>query len=303
MYAQACVMARWQTFRIDEHPDFAALPREYCTLTMIQGPAPGAVQPVGKDPVVLGRDPELPCWIDDRGMSRRHARVFTMAGQFFVQDLESTNGTRVNGMMLDRPHQLRDGDRIQVGENTVLRVALLDAQEHEAQQRMFRAAITDPLTGLCNRGYLDDRLASEFAFAHRHRVPLAVLFLDLDHFKRINDNFGHAVGDEALRRSAEALRKELRQEDLLGRYGGEEFILVARGTERDGASTLAERLRQAIADLELTSEGKRVPLTVSVGVAVYQPDGPFTHPEELVAAADRAVYRAKEGGRDRVSYA
>jgi two-component system cell cycle response regulator len=294
-------MARWQTYRIDQHPDYSALPREYCTLTMIRGPMPGAIQPVADEPVVLGREDSLPARIDDEGLSRVHAKVFREGTDFFVEDLDSTNGTRINGSALTTRRKLEDGDRIQLGHNTVLRVALLDTHEHEAQQRLYASAIFDPLTQVFNRGYFEHRLVAEFAFSRRHHTPLAILLVDLDHFKSINDTYGHQAGDEALRAMAGALRNTVRVEDVLARYGGEEFVVIARGIDRGGAMLFAERIRETIERTPFEHRGVTLRVTASVGVAALGEGTAYGHSAELVAAADRAVYRAKNEGRNRAA--
>ena len=295
-------MQQWKTYQLEAHPEYTALPPEFCLLTMVSGPNPGAVQPVGKEPLVLGRDPMIKGHIDDRGMSRQHAKIFQVAGVFFVQDMESTNGTRVNGEPLARARDLKDGDHIQLGENTVLRVSLLDAQAYAAQQKMFEAAVRDALTGVFNRGYFEERLTAEFAFSLRHKVPLAVLLLDIDFFKKVNDTHGHQTGDDALCAVAQAVQGAIRCEDVFARYGGEEFVLLARGIGSDGARQFAERLRAQIEAIELTSRaGEPVPLTTSIGYAAFEQGEGFSNGSGLVAAADRGLYQAKQSGRNRVA--
>jgi diguanylate cyclase (GGDEF)-like protein len=293
--------ASWKTFRIDEHPDFKALPRDRCTLTMLQGPAPGSIQPVTGEELVLGRDEELAARIDDRGMSRRHARIYRVIGEWAVEDMGSTNGTFVNGQRLGkRPHRLRDGDRIQLGETTVLRVTMHDAAEQEVAQKTYESTVRDALTGVYNRRHFDERFAAEHAYARRHKQPLTVLFVDLDKFKSINDTHGHQAGDAVLSRAAQAMSGAVRTEDLLARFGGEEFVVLARALDQAGAPVLAERLRAMVEALVIDFEGKRIPVTASVGYATLDEQNDHPHAEQLLAAADRGVYAAKQGGRNRI---
>jgi len=295
---------RPKTFRIDQHPDYKALPKDRCTLTMLTGPTPGAIQPVsGEADVVLGRSEELPARIEDRGISGHHARIYCHQGAFWVEDLSSTNGTFVNGMRLASAHQLMDGDRIQLGENTLIRVSLQDATEQEAARRMYNAAVQDPLTGVFNRGHLEASLVSEFAFALRHKVPLSVLFVDLDHFTKVNNTYGHQAGDAALQLTAQAIQNAVRIEDMVTRYGGEEFVLVARGIDSAGGAILAERVRRTVESITIPFRGQAIRITASVGVATHEPNTPYDSHEQLIAAADRAVYRAKAEGRNRVCQA
>jgi diguanylate cyclase (GGDEF)-like protein len=291
-----------QTMKLDQAPRLPELPRDRCTLIMLTGPTPGAVQPVLGDEVVLGRSDELPARIDDRGISARHARVFRRGASYWLEDLASTNGTAVNGVRLDAPWELRDGDRVQLGEHTLLRVSLHDATEQEATRRMYQAAVLDPLTGVYNRGHLDAVLVAEFAYAVRHALPLSVLFVDLDHFTAVNNTHGHQAGDAVLRATAQAIKNSVRVEDVVARYGGEEFVLVARAIAPQGALVLAERVRATIAEQRTPFHGKTLGVTASIGVACLDRTVPYATPEQLVAGADRAVYRAKAEGRNRVCF-
>lgn len=157
--------------------------------------------------------------------------------------------------------------------------------------RSLEMAVTDQLTGLRNRRYvrrhLDSLLRTESA---------AVLILDIDKFKAINDTYGHNVGDAALREVAERLREQLRAVDVVARYGGEEFLAVLTGAQSQAAMLVAERLREAVAALPVESEGHVVPITISIGVAVGEPGMPA---DRLIGTADSALYRAKRDGRNR----
>lgn len=290
----------WKTFRLDEHPDFKQLPKDHCSLTMLKGPNAGACQPVVDGEMILGRDETLPCRIDDRGLSRRHAKVHQVLGHWCVEDLGSTNGTRLNGEPVGtHPKRLADGDRIQIGEATVLRVTLMDVTEADATQRMYESAVRDGLTGAYNRGHFDERLRAEFAYARRHGAPLSLVLFDLDHFKAVNDSYGHLGGDAVLVGVSKAMRQTLREEDLFARYGGEEFVVLTR-LDADAAYQLAERLRAAIEELRIPSGELTLQITASFGVGTVDEAHPYERPEELVAATDGAAYRAKGEGRNRV---
>jgi diguanylate cyclase (GGDEF)-like protein len=160
-----------------------------------------------------------------------------------------------------------------------------------------RRARLDGLTGLSNRGVLEDRLPREWEACKRRRIPLAVVISDLDHFKSINDTHGHSAGDEVLRQAASTLARAVRSSDLVARYGGEEFVVVAPDCDLGPALGLAERFRAAIHELEIVEHGARVPVTTSVGVAACQDLGATTA-AELLRRADEALYRAKESGRN-----
>ena len=278
--------------------------RDRGLLTILDGPGSGTYIPIEKEPVVFGRGSDSTHRIDDRGLSRRHARVFGFQGQFWVEDLQSTNGTCVNCVRIAQPTRLRDDDRIQMGQSFILGFQLQDELQQKAVERLYESATKDPLTKLYNRRFLDERLTSEVAFAIRHRAPLTAILLDLDHFKSVNDNYGHPAGDQVLRRTASTMLRLVRTEDVCARYGGEEFCVLARGTVDTGGLALAERLRVAIAAQSVPlPEGQQLRITASLGVATFDGMHPYPDGAALLAAADHALYRAKESGRDRVIHA
>jgi len=168
---------------------------------------------------------------------------------------------------------------------------------NELYAQMSWNAATDPLTGIVNHGYFMERLEIELQRSQRYGRSLALLFLDLDHFKLVNDTYGHHIGDEVLKAFARTLQNGVRECDLVGRYGGEEFIVLLPETELDQARNLALRLRQALTTMELP-DASMSPVTMSCGIAAYP--GNADTMEALLAEADRAMYRAKEAGRDRV---
>ncbi|HYD67648.1 GGDEF domain-containing protein [Azospirillum sp.] len=166
------------------------------------------------------------------------------------------------------------------------------------QADLRQAATYDSLTGIFNRSAFLALAESTFARAHRSGEAFALLLIDIDHFKRINDSFGHQAGDTVLRAFTAAVTAELRQGDVFGRYGGEEFCVLLPGTRMDGALIVAERLRVTLRDLLVEHEGNVISTSVSIGAADTQ-DAPHTF-DEMLAEADRALYRAKATGRDRV---
>jgi len=159
----------------------------------------------------------------------------------------------------------------------------------------------DGLTGLANRGVLEDRLPRDWEACRRRGAPLAVVMADLDHFKAINDTHGHAAGDEVLRQTALALAHTVRTSDLVARYGGEEFIIIAPDCDLNDALKLAERFREAVQHLAIVEHGVVIPVTTSVGVAVCD-DGDRARPAELLRRADLALYQAKSSGRNLTCY-
>jgi len=180
-------------------------------------------------------------------------------------------------------------------------LALLLSRLTTQNVELERLATTDSLTGLANRRRLFDSLEQEVYRAQRYGTTLSLIMFDIDHFKRINDNWGHATGDWVLRRIAQETRELLRKTDQAGRYGGEEFLVVLPQTDLSEALLLAHRLSERISDTAITPEHDApMPVTVSVGVAALAPDETG---EELIHRADQALYRAKQNGRNRVETA
>lgn len=170
----------------------------------------------------------------------------------------------------------------------------------ESQRELERLSRTDALTGLFNRRYLEERFTGEFERSRRYRSALACLMFDIDHFKRLNDGYGHPFGDRVIRGTAEVLLRTMRDVDLVGRYGGEEFVALLPETGPDEALRVAERVRASIAQTPYETEaGELVRVTVSIGVANH-PSPAIAARDELLRAADDALYKAKQAGRDRV---
>ena len=265
----------------------------------------GAIHAITKRFTLLGRDDEADVQLFDAGISRRHALLGWDPDQKVcrVTDLGSRNGTLVNGEPCREGHELRVGDKIQLGASTVFRLSHTDEHETRYAMRMYQTALRDGLTGIFNRRYLDERLASEMAFARRHERPLSVLLLDIDHFKRVNDAHGHPVGDAVLVQFAAIVGKQLRAEDVLARYGGEEFAVVCRDIDEARAAILANRIRLRVEATRFESAELALAITCSVGVACYVKDSKLDSAEALVGAADRALYDAKTRGRNRVGLA
>jgi diguanylate cyclase (GGDEF)-like protein len=181
--------------------------------------------------------------------------------------------------------------------HAAMRTKRLQDELRALNAELARLANTDGLTGLANRRYLDQELSRLCSRSLRHKRPLGVLLIDADHFKRINDEHGHQTGDQALVAFAERLAERLRAEDILGRWGGEEFMVLAPDVDAHGVAVLAEALRAHVADLPLATATVSLPLTTSIGWSAWS-EGDT--PEGLLRRADAALYAAKDAGRNRV---
>jgi diguanylate cyclase (GGDEF)-like protein len=172
------------------------------------------------------------------------------------------------------------------------------------QEHIKLVGLRDPLTGINNRRFFDQRLSEEASRARRYDRPLSCLFLDIDHFKRINDQHGHQTGDAVLKQVSALLDERLRQTDVLARFGGEEFVILLPDTEQEDASQIAEQIRERIEQTGFTlSNGKALKVTLSIGLAVLHPNNHINDAKQLLAAADQAVYAAKLSGRNRIKLA
>jgi len=274
--------------------------RRNACLIVIAGRDLGKLYILTRDSVLIGRDDECFVRISDESVSRKHVRICRTDDESFVlQDLGSTNGTFCNGTLV-REKILGDGDKVMVGSTTILKFSFQDASEIHFQESLFTSIVRDWLTQTYNKRYFDQVVETEFTYASRHNSLLSLLMLDLDHFKNVNDTYGHVAGDFILKEFCRLLTAILRREESIARFGGEEFVILARGTDANGACTLAERCRATIASARFEFEGTVIPLTVSVGVATF-PHHAISSTADLVGAADAALYQAKNLGRNRVA--
>ncbi|HUL58765.1 MAG TPA: GGDEF domain-containing protein [Anaeromyxobacteraceae bacterium] len=246
--------------------------------------------------VVLGRDAGCGVRLESDDVSRRHARVAPAAGGHAVADLGSTNGTFVNGEEV-RARRLARGDLLRVGPFALEYRPAGDPAARLHAELHLRATV-DPLTRLLNRGAFEEALAREVARARRGGTPLAVLIVDVDHFKRVNDGHGHAAGDAVLREIASRIAAAARGGDVVGRIGGEEMAVALPGADLAAAREAGERIRARVAGTALAAGALGLAVTVSIGAAALLAADADAAP--LLARADARLYQAKRSGRDRV---
>lgn len=186
---------------------------------------------------------------------------------------------------------------------TGIRILELERSLKRANREIRILSITDPLTGCYNRGYMTERLPQEIKRAKRYRHSLSLVLCDIDHFKRVNDTYGHQVGDRILKEFVQWANESIRDGvDWLARYGGEEFLIVIPETDTKGACCVAERLRRILSQRAIEIQGERIHITASFGVTGLDPATPDEKisPEALITQADECLYQAKQEGRDRV---
>lgn len=274
--------------------------RDRGVLTVTGGEEAGRLISLSESQITFGRSDEANVQFADVSLSRIHARLIRAAGNWIIADAGSTNGTFVNDQRLTKPVALADGDRVQFGSSTLLRFSLVDDTEEQSLRQVYEAAMKDGLTGVSNRKHLEERLDAEVAYALRNKTELSLVMLDVDHFKRVNDTYGHPAGDAVLRFMASVLKQTLRTEDLLARYGGEEFCILVRGVDARTATVVADRLRLWISQSPIQWEGQQIWITSSAGVASLTCCGDKPDKPTLVSIADQRLYKAKHGGRNRV---
>jgi diguanylate cyclase (GGDEF)-like protein len=274
----------------------APLGRGDACLIVIHGDDLGRRHALQSPVTAIGRSQTNHVTVDQESVSRHHATIQREGGALVLRDLGSTNGTYVNDLQV-KEGPLHDGDLVQIG-RTIFKVLLGESVEAAYHEEVFRLSTTDGLTQIWNRRYFMDQLGREFARARRYGRPLSVILLDLDRFKRINDRHGHLCGDHVLKQVAATLRSNLRQEDVPGRYGGEEFAVALPEIDGTGARKLAEKIRRLIGATRFAFEDERIRLTVSIGVATMEADTEGV--DALLNTADERLYEAKRTGRNRV---
>ena len=278
-------------------------------LVFLGGELLAAPIPLERDEVTLGRALEADVRVNDPRASRLHARIHVerdAAGEPVcrVVDLGSTNGTLLNGRPVTEA-VLEHGDKLTVGEH-LLRFELLDDIDREFQRQIHRLLAHDELTGLLTSKSFFSELRREAARAETEDRPFCVLMMDLDHFKQVNDTYGHLVGSETLEEVGGLITRALRAGDVAARFGGEEFAAFLLDADCAQALVAAERVRAAIEEYPFPAVRRGSPPeeaggtfhpTISIGVAAYPDDA--RDPIELIELADTALYRAKHAGRNR----
>ncbi|MFH1438800.1 MAG: GGDEF domain-containing protein [Pseudomonadota bacterium] len=249
--------------------------------------------------ISIGRDPDNEICIDEETVSRRHARIEKKGGKTTIIDLESTNCTYLNDIRLDPnvEYILADGDRVKIG-RTIFKYLSGNVIENLYYEEIHRMAIMDGLTNLFNKRYFLETLVKEAARARRYHRPLSLIMIDLDHFKKVNDTYGHLAGDHILKELGELLRSRIRREEIVVRYGGEELAILLPETAKDGAASVAEQMRHRVENHTFIFAGKKITITISAGVAeLIETNYDFNG---FVDVADERLYSAKKGGRNKV---
>jgi len=266
-------------------------------LVVVAGVDIGKIYPVQGPMLMIGRGADCTIVCDNPLASRRHARLEMREGVAWIVDLGSTNGTLVNfEPVKEKP--LTDGDKIAIGE-TVLKFLAADTIDKTFHDEVYKLTSRDPLTQAYNRLFLEEMLVREFQRARRTGGKLSLCMMDIDHFKEVNDRFGHPAGDVVLRGLCDLVQQIIRQEDIFARYGGEEFCLLLPGRSKRKALAMAERLRKTVERHVYRQDEEAIRITVSIGICCLSES--LRVAEDMIHEADRMLYRSKEAGRNRVS--
>lgn len=270
-------------------------------ILFLSGPLVGKICLLEEGSTTLGRAPDAGVSVNDVRISRHHITIDISGDEAVIRDMNSTNGTFINGQRI-KEKRLEDGDKIQISSSTIFKFAYQDNVENVFHKELYKMAVLDAVTGIYNKRFFLDRLKEEFSHAKRFNIPLSLLMMDVDFFKKVNDTHGHLAGDCALGYLAKILKEMVRGEDVVARYGGEEFSVILRGTPRKGAHLLAERIRKQVETHPCAFEDKKMSLTISFGVATLE-SGNYKTYEAFIEASDKALYTSKHEGRNRTTMA
>jgi len=250
--------------------------------------------------MTIGRSPKADITIEDDRISRIHCVIEYRDHTITIEDKGSTNGTYVDARKINRA-RLLPGVPLQLGQS-IMKIEYKTEAEIRSEKKLLQKASLDALTGIFNRHHFTKLASMEMAYASRHKLPIGVVLMDIDNFKQVNDTYGHQSGDLVLAQLANTVVDNKRTEDLFGRYGGDEFIILPRGEiSKEGMQVHCERIRKAIEGFEFSFEDKCVRITVSLGFHLTKvgSSDAETMLSDLIHKADQALYLAKEKGRNR----
>jgi two-component system, cell cycle response regulator len=275
--------------KISERP-----PTKEACLVVIYGNDLGKKYNLDAATLVLGRSSKSDIQIDQESVSRAHSKIVNTGKSIRIRDLGSTNGTYVNDEPIEEK-VLGDGDLIKIG-RTIFKFLSGGNIERAYHEEIYRLTTIDGLTQIYNKRYFLETLEREIARSNRYRREMSLVLFDIDHFKKINDTFGHLAGDQVLKTLASTIKAKIRREDLFARYGGEEFAIVLPEIDGYNAHQFAEKIRRIVEATEFIFEATKIPVTISMGVATL--DAETSDSAALIKKADERLYEAKNAGRN-----
>lgn len=294
------VIADLSQIRASTKPKTAGMP----CLVQYNGSATGKRYLLDKATMNLGRAVTSDIVLADNSVSRTHTHINTRDDGVFIKDAGSANGTYINEKKIEGEYKLNDLDMVRLG-TVLLKYFSSDNVDGFIQDKIYQLATIDAGTQIFNKQYLQDTLESEFRKALQANRDLTVLVFDLDHFKKVNDTYGHNAGDQVLRDLAKVVKGCIRREDIFARFGGEEFVIILPGTSDKNSVKVAEHIlkkcQEFIHAIDYEDHGTKKHAdhiqTVSIGVAGLQSS--MTSPKELLELADQRLYQSKKNGRNR----
>jgi len=273
------------------------------TVSIISGNEQGKIFSL-KERITFGRDESADIVINDKLVSRIHFTAQCHDGYFILEDNDSTNGTFIEGFRDESLQEAVNAVKIMPGAvvrlgSTKLAFSYKSQSDINKEAELYKSALYDGLTGVSNRTWFIKRANEEIEFSRAGRLPLSLAMIDIDFFKKVNDTYGHQAGDTVLCKLAEILSDEKRPRDILGRYGGEEFILMLVNTAAADAVNVCERIRNRVKSSVFTYKDTAVNITISAGLSS---NAHLKNPalEEMIKAADKFLYKAKKNGRNQV---
>lgn len=280
--------------------------RKNACVVQYSGAKLGKRYPLTEPQNVVGRSPTVQVVINEASVSRQHARFVLLGDDVVLEDMGSSNGTFVNDARAEGQVKLKDGDIVRLG-TVLLKFFAHDNVDSIMHDKIYRMATIDAGTQIFNKAYLLDALESEMKFSRTYDRPLSIIYYDLDKFKPVNDTYGHNAGDYILRESAAVVKATIRKEDILGRYGGEEFVIVLPNTDQRTATELAERIRARheahpfIIDVDRDGKKQKVQHRQTVSLGVQQLTAAQPTVKDFLEAADKKLYNSKHTGRNKVT--
>ena len=270
--------------------------RTYACLIQYSGTNLGRRYVLGSKQMIIGRADNADIIINEKSISRQHARCSLNGPNLEIVDLNSSNGTFVNDVKIKTKHILVDGDIVRIGK-ILLKYFAINNIEKSFHDKIYQMATIDAGTQIFNKKYVLESLEKYFNYSKSNNKTLSCIFFDLDHFKKVNDTYGHDAGDYILKESAKLVGKCIRKEDIFGRIGGEEFVIVLPATDAKTAYDLAERIRKKISKHPFKHGKQKINQTISLGIS--QMRGSMSSSKDLLVDADKKLYKAKANGRNR----
>lgn len=255
--------------------------------------------PLDLTQMILGRSPRVSIVVNDKSVSRIHAQAYRNGTRIDLEDLDSVNGTFINDLKIEQRKILKDGDFIRLG-TVLFKYFAHDNIESIFHDKIYRMSTIDAGTSTFNKKYLMETLESEFKYSKSYNQPLSIIYFDLDFFKKVNDTYGHSTGDYVLKETANLISTLLGKDDILCRYGGEEFVIIQPGTDKKNSMELAEKIRLSMENNVFNYDNKEIRQNISAGVS--QRTNEMDNLTELLNDADQKLYYSKSHGRNKVTY-